>query len=135
MNNEGKITRSYNGPVRRYCRMLHLRPGMAEAYRNRHSARNIWDEILAGIKEVGILEMELWLLGDTDIMILETPVDFDLDAAMARLATLPRQQEWEDYMSIFQQAEPGETSDQKWQPMERIFHLYSPEELAEARRE
>jgi L-rhamnose mutarotase len=43
---------------------------------------------------------------------------------MARLATLPRQQEWEDYMSVFQLVKKGCTSAQKWQPMERMFHLY-----------
>lgn len=39
-------------------------------------------------------------------MIVETPLDFDWDEAMAKLATLPRQQEWEDYMSVFQKAAP-----------------------------
>ena len=33
--------------------------------------------------------------------------DFDWDEAFARLATLPRQEEWETYMSIFQVARPG----------------------------
>ena len=46
------------------------------------------------------------------------------DDAMARLATLPRQQEWEDYMSEFQAAATGASSSEKWQLMERIFHLY-----------
>ena len=57
-------------------------------------------------------------------MIVEFPVGFDWDAAMERLATLPRQQEWEDYMSIFQLVRLGSTSAEKWQPMERMFHLY-----------
>ena len=47
-----------------------------------------------------------------------------IKAIMARLATLPRQQEWEDYMSEFQAAEKGASSDEKWRMMERIFHLY-----------
>lgn len=126
---KGETTRPYNGPVKRYCRILRLRPGMAEAYRDRHSAANIWNEIIDGIRKVGILEMELWMLGDNAVMILETPIDLDLDQAMDTLAGLPRQQEWEDYMSVFQNAEPGATSAEKWQPMERIFHLYEPSEL------
>ena len=40
------------------------------------------------------------------------------------VATLPRQEEWETYMSIFQVARPGATSAEKWRMMERIFHLY-----------
>ena len=50
--------------------------------------------------------------------------DCDWDMAMERLASLPRQQEWEDYMAIFQLVKPGSTAAEKWQPMERIFHLY-----------
>lgn len=57
-------------------------------------------------------------------MIVETPLDFDWDTAMAELATLPRQQEWEEYMSIFQQCVSGATSNEKWQMMERMFYLY-----------
>ena len=34
------------------------------------------------------------------------------------------QQEWEDYMAIFQQCAEGATSDEKWQVMERMFYLY-----------
>ena len=50
--------------------------------------------------------------------------DFDWDEPFTRLATLPRQEEWETYMSIFQVARPGATSAEKWRMMERIFHLY-----------
>ena len=50
--------------------------------------------------------------------------DCDWDEAFARLATLPSQEEWETYMSIFQVASPGATSAEKWRMMERIFHLY-----------
>ena len=56
-------------------------------------------------------------------MIVETPLDFDWDTAMARMATLPRQAEWEEYMSVFQQAEPGASSAEKWQLMDRMFYL------------
>ena len=123
---KGYEMRPYKVPVRRYCRTLDLKddPALISEYRKRHAEENFWPEILAGIKEVGILEMDIYLRGTRLMMILEAPADLDLDAAMTRLATLPRQQEWEDYMSIFQQAEPGASSAEKWQPMERVFHLY-----------
>ncbi|MBQ2523449.1 MAG: L-rhamnose mutarotase, partial [Prevotella sp.] len=69
-------------------------------------------------------EMEIYILGTRLVMIVETPLDFDWDSAMARLATLPRQQEWEEYMAIFQDCNPNATSNEKWQMMERMFHLY-----------
>ena len=83
-----------------------------------------WPEIQAGIREVGILEMDIYILGTRLVMIVETPLDFDWDSAMARLATLPRQQEWEEYMACFQNCDPTATSDEKWQMMERMFQLY-----------
>lgn len=123
---EGYLVKEYSVPVRRYVRTLRLREddALIAEYRLRHSRGKIWKEVLAGIKEVGILEMEIYIRGTELVMILETPADLDLDAAMARLATLPRQQEWEDYMAVFQNASPGATSSEKWQPMERMFHLY-----------
>ncbi len=122
----GYLMREYKVPVRRYCRTLDLKddPELIKEYRKRHAEENFWPEILAGIKEVGILEMDIYLRGTRLMMILEAPADLDLEAAMARLATLPRQQEWEDYMSIFQVAAPGASSAEKWQAMERVFHLY-----------
>ena len=93
-------------------------------YIRRHSAGEVWPEVLAGIREVGILEMEIYLLDNRLFMIVDTPIDFDWDTAMARLATLPRQQEWEDYMSLFQDCNTGDTATDKWQMMERIFYLY-----------
>lgn len=119
-------TREYHQPVKRYCRTLDLKndPELIAEYRRRHSRESIWSEVMAGIREVGILEMEIYILDTRLFMIVETPLEFDWDIAMSRLSTLPRQQEWEDYMSVFQLVEPGSTSEQKWQPMERMFYLY-----------
>lgn len=123
---EGYRVRQYDGPVKRYCQTLELRdnPELIAEYRRRHSREESWPEIIQGIREVGILEMEIYIRGTRLFMIVETPPDFDWDTAMARLATLPRQQEWEDYMAVFQQAEPGASSAEKWKPMERMFRLW-----------
>ncbi|MDE6327767.1 MAG: L-rhamnose mutarotase [Duncaniella sp.] len=123
---EGYPIKDYQVRVKRYCRTLDLKDNqeLITEYRRRHAEENFWPEILAGIKEVGILEMDIYIRGTRLFMIIEVPADLDLEAAMTRLATLPRQQEWEDYMSIFQDAKPGASSAEKWQPMERVFHLY-----------
>lgn len=123
----GYRVKEYNGAVKRYCQTLDLKdnPELIAEYRRRHSEGEAWQEIIDGIREVGILEMEIYLLDNRLFMIVEAPLDFDWDAAMARLATLPRQQEWEDYMSEFQKAAPGASSDEKWVLMERMFHLYN----------
>lgn len=123
---QGYKVREYHGPVKRYCQMLSLKddPALVAEYRKRHSEGRIWPETLAAIREVGILEMEIYILGTNLFMIVETPLEFDWDTAMARMATLPRQAEWEEYMSVFQQAELGASSAEKWQLMDRMFYLY-----------
>ena len=122
----GYRVKEYCQPVKRYCQTLELRdnPELIKEYRRRHSRERAWREILDGIRQVGILEMELYILGTRLFMIVETPLDFDWDTAMARLATLPRQAEWEDYMAEFQLVKQGLSSAEKWQLMERMFYLY-----------
>ena len=126
LHNDGYKVQSYHQSVKRYCQTLDFRdiPELIAEYRKRHSKEKAWSEIIAGIREVGILEMEIYIWGTRLFMIVETPLDFNWETAMAKLATLPRQQEWEDYMAIFQLVKPGATSSEKWQMMERIFYLY-----------
>ena len=126
MKTTGYNTKHYGFPTKHYCRTLELRdnPELIKEYRRRHQQGNVWQEIIDGIKQVGILEMEIFLLGTRLVMIVETPAELDLDAAMNRLSTLPRQAEWERYMSELQDAAADATSDEKWQIMERIFYLY-----------
>lgn len=122
----GYQARTHHKPVKRYCQTLDLRddPALIAEYRRLHSEQGVWREILDGIRSVGILEMEIYLLGTRLFMIVETAPDFDWTSAMARLATLPRQAEWEKLTGRYQQALPGASSAEKWKLMERIFHLY-----------
>ena len=122
----GYPVKVYTQPIKRYCQTLDLKddPSLITEYVKRHSEAEAWPEIRAGIKEVGILEMELYILGTRLFMIVETPLDFEWSSAMAKLANLPRQAEWEEYMSIFQIAKPGASSAEKWQLMDKIFNLY-----------
>ena len=123
---QGYRVQEYHGPVKRYCQTMDLKdnPELIEEYIKRHSEAYAWPEIREGIRQVGILEMEIYILGTRLFMIVETPEDFNWDEAMAKLATLPRQAEWEYYMAIFQMAEAGAKSNEKWRLMERMFHLY-----------
>ncbi|MGN0214916.1 MAG: L-rhamnose mutarotase [Prevotella sp.] len=123
---EGFRVKEYHGPVKRYCQTMELRDDseLIKKYCLAHSREHFWPEIEEGIKRVGILEMEIYIFGNRLFMIVETPLDFDWDSAMARLATLPRQQEWETFVAAFQQCAANATSDEKWQMMDRMFYLY-----------
>lgn len=123
---KGYKVREYNRPVKRYCQTLDLKddPALIAEYKKRHSESEHWAVIREGIRKVGILEMEIYIIDTRLFMIVETPLDFDWERAMNELATLPRQAEWEEYMSIFQISKPGATSAEKWRLMDRIFYLY-----------
>lgn len=122
----GYTSKQYTFPVKRYCQTLDLKdnPKLIEEYVKRHSQAEHWGIIREGIKQVGILEMEIYLSGNRLFMIVETALDFDWTEAFSKLSALPQQAEWEEYMSVFQNADQGATSDQKWQLMDRIFKIY-----------
>jgi len=85
------------------------------------------------MKDVGIIDMEIYLDGTTLFMIMDTEEYFDHDKAMIKLATLPRQSEWEAAVSKFQKTSASSSAKDKWKLIERIFKLdqdaeYNPEE-------
>lgn len=121
----GYLKQPYSGPVKRYCQTLDLvdDPELIEEYKHWHSPEYNWPEIPEGIKAVGILEMEIYILGNRLFMIVETPEDFDWNTAFGKLATMEKQAEWEEFVAKFQMVKPGQSSAEKWQLMDRIFCL------------
>lgn len=107
--------------MKRYCQTLDLvdDEDMIRRYCEVHS--HVWPEVMQGQHEVGILDMQIYRYGTHVFMICDTVDDFDWDRDMARLATLPRQAEWEAYVAEFQGASAEATSAQKWHLMEKIF--------------
>lgn len=110
---------------KRYCKTLALKDDsqLIEDYKKVHAPGAAWPEITQGMKDVGIIDMEIYIYGTRLFMIMDTVADFDHDKAMAELATRPRQSEWEAYVSRFQQSSAEATADEKWQLMERIYKL------------
>lgn len=123
---QGYKMKEFSMPTKRYCQTLSLKnnPILIEEYRKIHSGEKAWPEIRAGIRAVGILEMEIYILGSQLFMIIETPLDFDWKIAMDKLSNLPRQAEWEKYVSKFQDCPCLSSSAEKWKLMERMFYLY-----------
>lgn len=107
--------------MKRYCQTLTLVDDeqLIERYVAVH--QHVWPEVIAGQHEVGILQMQIYRHGRSLFMIMDTVDDFDFGRDMARLATLPRQAEWEAYVAQFQGCAVSARSDEKWQPMEKIF--------------
>ncbi|MCW9707920.1 L-rhamnose mutarotase [Fodinibius salsisoli] len=119
------MEKEYQGNYKRYCKTLTLKDDaeLIREYKKIHKAENMWTEITQGMKEVGILDMQIYIYENVLFMIMDTVPDFDHDVAMQKLSQKPRQAEWEAYVSKFQQADEDSFADQKWKPMERIFKL------------
>ena len=107
--------------MKRYCQTLELVDDeqLIQHYLEAH--RHVWPEVIEGQRQVGILSMEIYRHGRKLFMICDTVDSFDWDRDMARLATLPRQAEWEAYVAQFQGCDANASSAEKWQLMERIF--------------
>ena len=107
--------------MKRFCQTLTLKddPQLVEKYIEVHS--HVWPEIIEGQHEVGILSMEIYAKDRNLFMIIDTVDDFEWERDMGRLATLPRQAEWEAYVSQFQVCDPSASSAEKWHLMDKIF--------------
>lgn len=108
---------------RRYCLALDLKddPQLIAEYKRYH--RKIWPEITESIRQSGIEDLEIYLIGTRLFMIMEVNENFSFVAKGEADRNNPKVQEWEQLMWRFQrplpQAKPGE----KWLLMERIFKL------------
>lgn len=117
---------------KRYCKTLELEDNAAliEEYKKVHAMGATWPEISQGMKKVGIIDMEIYIAGTRLFMIMDTEENFDHDSAMAKLAKLPRQAEWEAFVSKFQKTSSNATAKEKWQLLERIYELDQKNEYA-----
>ena len=109
--------------TRRFCLTLDLKndPALIAQYRQHH--QQIWPEITQSIKQAGILDMEIYLLGTRMFMIMEVNENFSFEEKTNADLQNRRVQEWEQLMSKFQQALPEAKPGEKWLRMERIFKL------------
>ena len=111
--------------TRRYCLTLDLKddPKLIAEYKRYH--QKIWPEITKSIRDSGIEDMEIYLLGTRMFMIMEVNDSFSFEAKAQADRQNPKVQEWEKLMWKFQQALPQAKPGEKWLLMDRIFKLES----------
>ena len=110
---------------RRYCLTLDLKndPKLIAEYKSYHAKGNAWPEITASIRESGIEDMEIYLLGTRMFMIMDVNESFSFEAKSKADQQNPKVQEWEKLMWKFQQPLPEARAGEKWMMMDRIFKL------------
>lgn len=113
--------------MKTYCFALDLHddPELIAEYKRYHEPENIWPEVLACIKEDGVLSEEIYLAGNRLFMVLRTTDDFALDTKREVDGANPAMQQWEKLMWKFQKPLPQAKPDEKWVRMERIFEVRS----------
>jgi L-rhamnose mutarotase len=109
--------------TRRFCLTLDLKddPKLIAEYKRHHE--NVWPEILESIKDSGIEDMEIFLLGTRMFMIMDVKDSFSFEKKAKADKQNSKVQHWEDLMWKFQQAIPGAKQGEKWLMMERVFKL------------
>jgi L-rhamnose mutarotase len=108
---------------RRHCLALDLKddPALIAEYERHHRA--VWPEILESIRAAGIVDMEIYRMGNRMFMIMEVDETFSFERKAEADAANPKVHAWETLMWRYQLALPGAKPGEKWMKMERIFKL------------
>ncbi len=108
---------------RRYCLTLDLKddPALIAEYQRQH--QKIWPEITKSIRDAGIEDLSIYLLGTRMFMIMDVDEAFSFESKARADAADPKVREWEEFMWKFQQALPQAKPGEKWLLMERIYDL------------
>ena len=107
----------------RYCLALDLKddPALIAEYERYHE--RIWPEIEASIRQSGIINMEIYRVGNRLFMIMETDNTFSFEQKAAADTASAKVQEWEALMWKYQQPLPMAKPGEKWLLMNKIFQL------------
>ena len=107
----------------RFCLTLDLKddPSLIAEYKHYHE--HVWPEVIKSIKDSGVEDLEIYLLGTRMFMIMEVNDGFSFESKAEADRRNPKVQEWEDLMWRFQKALPETKPGEKWTRMERIFKL------------
>jgi L-rhamnose mutarotase len=111
--------------MKRYCVALDLKDDaiLIEEYKEHH--RSVWPAIKESILSSGIVDMEIYLVGNRLFMVMEVEDSFSFEAKAALDAENPMVQRWEELMWRFQKALPWAKPGEKWVRMEQIFSLHA----------
>ena len=97
-------------------------PDLIKEYCDHHA--NVWPEVASSLKQVGVVEMNIYRVGLRLFMVIEAADDFDMESGLPGYLKLhPRCQEWEDMMDKFHERLPYAQPGEKWARMENVCHL------------
>jgi L-rhamnose mutarotase len=94
--------------------------------------RRVWPEVVRSLRQAGIRDMEIYLLGRRLVMVVDHE-GTDVRRCFAKhVASHPRVIEWEALMKSLQQPAPGAAPGDWWAEMRPVFRLDVAEDTAAA---
>jgi L-rhamnose mutarotase len=108
----------------RYVFTINLKanPGIAVTYARHH--RDVWPEVQTSLRQAGVEQMDIYLLGRRVVMVVEMRDGVDYRTAFASHASSsPRVAEWERLMKSLQEPATEAGADEWWAAMKPVFHL------------
>lgn len=97
-------------------------PGIVDTYVRHH--REVWPDVQASLRNAGVDEMDIYLLGHRLVMVVEMRDGIDYRTAFrAHAASTPRVAEWERLMQSLQTPAEEARAGEWWAVMEPVFHL------------
>ena len=100
-------------------------PEKIDRYIEHH--REVWPGVIARMREVGILEMKIFVRGTRMFMYVETGDDFEPRRDFPRINEDPVSREWNELMATLQQRAPEADPDEWWAPMKLVFDTSWPQ--------
>lgn len=96
-------------------------PELIVEYKRYHT--DVWPEVTAELRSVGIERMYIYLLGRRLFQYIETTDSFDPAKDLPKLNGNPRYAEWDALMRTMQEKVEDAAPDDWWTVMEEVFLL------------
>ncbi|MCY4655145.1 MAG: L-rhamnose mutarotase [Dehalococcoidia bacterium] len=97
-------------------------PEVIEKYKAYH--REVWSEVISGLRSIGVSKMKIFLLGTRMFMYLEAPDDFDPTTDFQGYTdSSHRAKRWDELMREFQSQVPEAKEGEWWAGMEEVFDI------------
>ncbi len=110
------------GDHKRFVWTLSLQkdPEMMAEYKRIHRMDVFWPQIISNMKTMGIKDMEIYLYGTRAMLIMDAKPGFDMAVEGPIWQKLPREMEWQNYVSKFQHTNAGSGIQEKWLDMIKL---------------
>jgi L-rhamnose mutarotase len=103
-------------------------PARIATYVEHHE--RVWPEVIASLRQAGIRELDIYLLGRRLVMIVETDGRDVRECFASHRSSAPRVVEWEVLMKSLQEPPPGSAPEDWWAAMRPVFRLADADDPA-----